>query len=524
MSRYRLLPTPAQEAVLRGHCAHARFVWNLAVEQHAHWRPGRAGAPGYLEQCRQLSAARAEHPWLAAGSQTVQQQALRDFAQAMAAFFDPANPARRPTWRKAGRDEGFRIVGRGRQWDLRRLSRKTGEVWVPKAGWVRFRWSRPVPPDAKSFRVTMDQAGRWHVAFVSVPEPIPAPGNGEVVGIDRGVTVSAALSTGDLLTVPGLTARERTRLRRLERKLARARRGSNRRAQVKHAIARLRARETDRRKDWAEKTSTAIARRFHLIRVEDLKIRNMTRSAKGTAASPGRNVRGKAGLNRGILRSGWGLLVRRLDDKAPGRVEKVTPAFTSQRCSACGHVDGRSRESQARFACTACGYAGHADVNAARNIAAGHAMTARGGFRDAGPVNREPHLLASLTDVSSWNPPPSGGGGCQVPPRQPCHASAILSVLPRYPTFRACRTGTMAMPTAGIAAPFPVQLRAGAHTDYGTLTILRQDAVGGLEVLDPGGTWAAVESVPGAFVINIGDLMAQMPGRSKSRSRPVISS
>ena len=107
-----LLPTPAQEAVLRGHCGHARYVWNLAVEQHAHWHPGRKGAPGYLEQCRQLTQARAEYPWLAAGSQTVQQQALRDFAQAMAAFFDPGNPAGRPSWRKAGRDEGFRIVGR----------------------------------------------------------------------------------------------------------------------------------------------------------------------------------------------------------------------------------------------------------------------------------------------------------------------------------------------------------------------------------------------------------------------------
>jgi putative transposase len=106
-------------------------------------------------------------------------------------------------------------------------------------------------------------------------------------------------------------------------------------------------------------------------------------------------VRAKAGLNREILRSGWGLLVRRLQDKAPGRVEKVKPQFTSQRCSACGQVDGDSRESQARFVCTACGYACNADVNAARNIAAGHAVTARGGCRDAGPVNREPQLLAS---------------------------------------------------------------------------------------------------------------------------------
>jgi putative transposase len=393
MSRFRLLPSPAQEAVLRDHCGHARYVWNLAVDQHSHWHPGRGNAPGYLEQCRQLTQARAGHPWLAAGSQTVQQQALRDFARAMAAFFDPGNPAGRPSWRKAGRDEGFRIVGRGRQWDVRRVSRHIGQVWVPKAGWVRFRWSRAVPPDAKSYRVTRDRAGRWHVAFAVIPAPVPAPGNGQVVGIDRGVAVSAALSTGELLRCPGLAARERARLLRLQRRLARARRGSNRRGRVKHAIARLKARETDRRKDWAEKVSTGIARRFDVIRVEDLQIGNMTRSAKGTRGDPGRNVWQKAGLNRGILRSGWGLLVRRLEDKAPGRVEKIKPHYTSQRCSACGQVDRGSRESQAVFRCTACGFAGNADVNAAKNIAAGHAVTARGGFRDAGPVNREPHPL-----------------------------------------------------------------------------------------------------------------------------------
>jgi len=396
MSRYRLLPSPAQEAVLQVHCAHARYVWNLAVEQHAHWHPGRKGAPGFVEQCRQLTAARVEHPWLAAGSQKVQQQALRDFAQAVAAFLDPGNPARRPSWRKAGRNEGFRVVAL-RPGQVRRLSRNTGEVWVPKAGWVRFRWSRAVPAGVRSYRVTMDRAGRWHLAFAAIHAPVPAPGNGQAVGIDRGVDVSAALSTGELLLVPSLTGRERARLRRLERKLARTKRGSKRRTRVRLALARLRARETDRRKDWAEKASTAIARRFDLIRVEALQIPGMTRSAKGTVADPGRNVRAKAGLNRGILRSGWGLLVHRLADKAPGRVEKVNPAFTSQRCSACGQVDPKSRESQAVFRCTACGYAANADVNAAINIAAGHAVTARGGRRDAGPVNREPQLLASFT-------------------------------------------------------------------------------------------------------------------------------
>jgi transposase len=394
MSRYRLLPTPAQKAVLRDHCAHARFVWNLAVEQHSHWRPGKESAPGYLEQCRQLTAARAQYDWLRAGSQVVQQQALRDFAQAMAAFFNPRNTAGRPSWRKAGRDEGFRVVGqRGDHWDVRRVSRHVGQVRVPKVGWVRFRWSRPVSPGVKSYRITCDRAGRWHVAFAAIPDPVTAPGNGQVVGIDRGVIVGAALSTGELLHVPGLTARQRKRLLRLQRKLARAKRGSNRHARCKHAIGRLRVRGTDRRKDWAEKVSTDIARRFDVIRVEDLQIRNMTRSAKGTCENPGRNVRAKAGLNREILTSGWGLLVRRLEEKAPGRVERIKPAFTSQRCSACGYVDPKSRESQADFQCTACGFACNADVNAARNIAAGHAVTARGGDGVTRPVNREPQLL-----------------------------------------------------------------------------------------------------------------------------------
>jgi transposase len=383
-------------------------VWNLAVEQHRHWRPGRASAPGYLEQCRELTTARAEHPWLAAGSQMVQQQALRDFARAMANYFRGSHG--RPSWRKAGRDEGFRVVA-VKPDEVRRLSRHVGQVRVPKLGWVRFRWSRAVPAGVKSYRVTMDRAGRWHIVFAAVPEPIPAPGNGQAVGIDRGVAVSAALSTGELLRAPGLGVAERTRMLRLERRLARARRGSNRRRRVKCAIARLKARQTDRRKDWAEKVSTRLAREFDVICVENLAITRMTRSAGGTADEPGRNVRQKSGLNRAILAQGWGLLVRRLQEKAPGRVEKVKPHFTSQRCSACGHVDPESRESQARFVCTACGFACNADVNAARNIAAGHAVTARGGDGVARPVNREPHCCSNRR--GSWNLPLPGGRGCQ---------------------------------------------------------------------------------------------------------------
>jgi IS605 OrfB family transposase len=345
--------------------------------------------PQLAERQRQLTNARADNPWLAAGSVIVQQQAIRDHYWAMQGFF--ARKRGRPSWRKADWDEGFRIVT-VKPGDVRRVNRHWGEVKIPKAGWVRFRWSRSLPEGAKSFRVTRDRPHRWHIAFAAIPPSVPAPENDEVVGIDRGVAVSAALSTGELLHCPTLTPGERERLARLERRLARAKRGSARRCQVKTAIARLKAHDTDRRRDWCEKISTDLARRFDVIRVENLKIKAMTRSAKGTREVPGRNVQQKARLNGEISKAGWGRLVQRLEEKAPGRVEKVNPAFTSQCCSVCGHVDRKSRASQALFRCTACGYTANADVNAARNIAAGHAVKARGGDRVAGPVNREPQL------------------------------------------------------------------------------------------------------------------------------------
>jgi putative transposase len=389
MSRFRLLPTPAQQVVLLEHCRHARFVWNLAVEQQGFWQPGRY-APGYNEQSAQLTSARAEYDWLAAGSQTLQQQALRDFAQAMRNFF--AGTHRRPSWRKAGVHEGFRQVGL-KPHHVEKLNRRYGRVWVPKVGWIRFRWTRAMPKDVKSYRITRDRAGRWHVAFAHIPAPVPGPEDGSVVGVDRGVTVSAALSTGELLHTPSLTPGEQTRLRRLQQHLARAQRGSNRRARTKLAIARLKAREADRRRDWVEKTTTDLARRFDTIRVEDLDVRAMTRSARGTVDRPGIRVAQKRGLNRAISRQGWGQLVTRLDHKAAGRIERIPAAYTSQRCAACGHVAPENRKSQAVFACVACG-AGpcNADVNAARNIAAGRPVPAQGDLAVRRSVNCEPQL------------------------------------------------------------------------------------------------------------------------------------
>ncbi|MEV0291470.1 transposase [Kribbella sp. NPDC050820] len=397
MARFRLSPTPTQETALLEQCRHARYVWNLALEQWSMWTRDKGPTPRYVEQARQLTDARASFGWLRRGSQTVQQQALRDFDQAVRNFHGRTH--QRPTWRKSGLHEGFRIVGR-QACRVMKLNRKWAKVNVPKVGWVRFRLSRPVP-DARSYRVTRDRVGRWHLAFAAIPPPIPAPGTTEVVGVDRGVTVSAALSTGELLTCPGLSGTEYSRMKDLQRRLSRCRRGSSRGRRLKAAIAKLQARAGDRRRDCVEKTSTDLARRFETIRVEDLRIAQMTRrpKAKPDPNRPGGYLpnrrRAKAGLNRGVLANGWGLLVRRLEEKAVGRVEKVRPAYTSQTCSVCGHCAPDNRESQAVFRCTACGHHANADVNAAVNIAAGRAVSARRETPARVSPKREPQHTAS---------------------------------------------------------------------------------------------------------------------------------
>lgn len=365
MSRYRLYPTGVQEQRLTLYCAHARFVWNLAVEQlgYADGRQGR-WCPNFAEQSRQLTEARHEHDWLREVPTVVGQQALRDFRQACTNWWNGTH--RRPTWRKQGRHEGFRVTA-GRGIRVEQVNRRWSRAWIPGLGWVRFRRSRPVP-DARSFRVTRDGAGRWHIAFAAVPQPIEAPGNAETIGVDRGVAVTLAYSDGTMLHAP-----KPEPIKPAAQALARCKRGSNRRRKAKARLGRVHARNADRRRDFIEKATTDLARRADLIRVEDLRITNMTRSARGTITEPGRNVRQKAGLNRSILAGGWGVFVARLQDKAPGRVEKINPRFTSQACAVCGVVDARNRESQA-FRCVYCGHQDHADVNAAKVIAAGRAV------------------------------------------------------------------------------------------------------------------------------------------------------
>jgi putative transposase len=404
--RYRLSPTPEQADALTRWCGCARAVYNAGLEQRRTAYRDCGISLGYNQQgARELTEAKAALAWLAEPHCNVLQQALRDLDRAYRNFF--AGRAGFPRFKRRGRHDSFRIQARASApIRVRRLNRRCGEVTIPKLGTVRFRWSRKPIGDIRHLTVSRDTLG-WNIALCCDQHAEqPARHPGPAVGIDRGVSATVALSTGDLLYCPGLPPGQAGRLERLARKAGRqetARRrrpAEQRRRSARHqrtldAIAGLRAREARIRRDFHHKLTTDLAKNHGLVVIEDLRVQSMTRSAKGTIEQPGVKVAQKRGLNRAVLAQGWGEIATMLDYKTAqrgGLLVKVPAAYTSQTCSRCGVVDGASRRSQAIFACVACGHTANADVNAARNIlAAGQAVTARGAdSEEAAAVNREP--------------------------------------------------------------------------------------------------------------------------------------
>ncbi|WP_428342923.1 RNA-guided endonuclease InsQ/TnpB family protein [Mycobacterium sp.] len=389
--RYRLYPTSEQAAfMLCRHCADARYVWNLAVEQFTWGRSGRS-APGPAARQRQLAQARQGFDWLGSGSSSVQQQALRDFDRAAAAYF--AGTHRRPTWRRKFVDEGFCV----RDSRVANINGKWAHMFVPKLGRVKFRLSRTLPAGKLGMARITCKAGRWHVAF---PAPQPsvtaaAGRQGQAVGIDRGVTTTLALSDGTMLRAPIMRRSEHKTLVRLQRQLARARKGSIRRGKVKARVARLHAGVSDRRRDWVEKTTTRIAATYGVVAVEKLATRNMVRSPKpkpdpdmvGHYLPNGKAA--KAGLNKGIYANCWGVIAQRLNHKMSASGTKlvfVPAAYSSLECRNCGHSVKENRKSQTEFRCVQCGHEDHADIQAANTILARATAPALTSGPEATPV------------------------------------------------------------------------------------------------------------------------------------------
>lgn len=284
--RQRLHPNSDNQEILVKHCSDARYVYNLGLEQRNFWQPSHTARVNTATQMRELAEARKAFTWLAEGSSSVQQAALRDLDRAFRNWWKNLNHFRRPTLRKGGLNEGFYI----RDLQLRKISRKWGEVLVPKCGWIRFKLTRSwLEIEAStSARVTLDRSGRWHVGFTQPQSELKREPSGAQVGLDMGIANSVTTSDGLHLQMPKLLSPgEAQRKRRLERKLARQTKGSNRRVRAKRSIAKLSAKEVDRRKDWIEKTTTTLVRNYDLIALEDLKIKNMLRSARGTIENSG---------------------------------------------------------------------------------------------------------------------------------------------------------------------------------------------------------------------------------------------
>lgn len=375
---YRLEPTPEQEAFLAQTAGACRALYNLALEQRSQWwRPGRT--INLNSQSHELTALRDQIEWMRAAPVHALQSALKDLDRAFQNFF--AGRASFPRFKRKGAGDGFHLKDKA-YLGFKRLNRSKGAIRVPKVGWIKLRGYRPLGGELRNVTINR-RNGHWFAAVAwQVETPDPTPSTLPSVGIDRGIAIFAALSTGENHVAPPFFKRIKAKLANAQRTLARRIKGSARWRKQKARVARLHAYAASARRDFLHKTSLAIAKNHGMVAIEKLQVRNMSRSAKGTAEKPGTNVAAKAGLNRSILDKGWGtfatLLRYKLADRG-GTLIEVNPAYTSQTCAACGHISKQSRKSQAEFECVACGHAANADTNAAINIvAAGHAVSARG--------------------------------------------------------------------------------------------------------------------------------------------------
>jgi putative transposase len=379
--RYRAYPTPEQAERLTEWGHTCRAVWNLALAQRQFaWRQ-RGMTIRAAQQCRDLTEARADLSWLADLPAQSAQQILRQLDRAYDNWWNPEHSAGAPTFRRRG--AGLSVPFPGQAVAVRKLSRRWAEVRLPKVGWVRFRLSRPLGGQLRNATVSRDGLG-WHVSFGVATGAQATAANGlPGCGVDFGVACSAFVSdeTEPRLMPASLTPGEQRRLLGLERRKARQIRWAKRYNGGRYSyrlrrtiaeVAKLRARQARRRLDFTHKLTTDLAKHHGWVAVEDLRVKSMTRSAQGTAESPGRNVRAKSGLNRSVLDNTPGERRRQLTYKVAGFGSelRVVPApGTSQTCSACGVRDPGSRQGCGReFACTSCGHQAHADWNAARNI------------------------------------------------------------------------------------------------------------------------------------------------------------
>jgi len=412
--KFELRPDGEQERQMRRFAGSCRVVVNEALNlQKARYEAGEKKL-GYAGLCKELTTWRNGAPlpsgriapWLADAPVHPLQQALKDLERAYANFF--AKRADFQRFKKKGQGDSFRYPDPKQI----KLDQANSRLFLPKLGWLRYRNSRNVLGEVRN--VTISQScGKWFVSIQTereVEQPIP---QGGAVGIDMGVTRFATLSDGTLIVPLNSFKRHEERLRRAQQALSRKVKFSNNWKKAKAKIQRIHARIGNARRDYLHKTSHTISQNHAMVCIEDLQVRNMSKSAAGNTEQPGNNVRVKSGLNRSILDQGWFEFRRQLDYKLAwngGWLIAVPPQNTSRTCPACGHVSAENRRTQERFACIECGFEENADLVGAINILSRGMQKLRDEGQDTADASAGCTRTAQIAcEVSGAVRPPAAG-------------------------------------------------------------------------------------------------------------------
>jgi len=375
--KYELMPSGQQAHNMRRFAGSCRFVFNKALAlQKERYESGEKKL-GYAGLCKQLTEWRngADTPWLKDSPIHPAQQALKDLELAYSNFF--AKRADFPRFKKKGNGDSFRYPDPKQI----KLERENGRIFLPKLGWIRYRNSRLALGALRNVTVS-SKGGKWFVSVLmrrEVEQPLP---HGPSTGIDVGIARFATLSDGTFLAPLNSFKKHEQRLAKYQRRMARKTKFSNNWKKAKGRVQRIHSSIANARNDFLHKASTQISKNHAMVCIEDLQVRNMSKSASGTLEAPGRKVAQKKGLNKAILDQGWGEFRRQLEYKTRwngGEFVAVPAAYTSQTCPCCGHISRENRQTQALFACVSCGYENNADhVGAINVLAAGHAVLACG--------------------------------------------------------------------------------------------------------------------------------------------------
>ncbi len=389
--KYELMPTGEQQRDMRRFAGSCRFVYNKALAMQKERYERGEKKLGYAGLCKEITQWRSgsETPWLADAPIHPLQQALKDLERAYGNFF--AKRAAFPKFKKRGQRESFRYPDPKQI----KLDQGNSRIFLPKLGWLRYRNSRDVLGEVRNVTVSL-VGGKWFVSIQTEREAAPpVPQASSAVGIDVGVARFATFSDGTFLAPLDSFKKHEARLRRYQRAMSRKVKFSNNWKKAKARLQGIHARIGNARRDYLHKATTTISQNHAMVAIEDLQVRNMSRSAAGTVDEPGRNVRAKSGLNKSILDQGWFEFRRQLEYKlawSGGWLIAVPPQHTSRTCPDCGCVSADNRPTQAQFRCVECGFEDNADVVGAINILArGHRVAACGEVAQLGSsVKQEP--------------------------------------------------------------------------------------------------------------------------------------